>query len=336
MLSIRIFSARGLRFFAALLAFAPAIAKSQAKTPDAPALRYEVRELKIETPGSTYAYVTALNNQGQIIGLAGGAQPMVPFVWQNGKTQILGQLSGLRDLRPTALNDKGQIVGTARLAGSKSDTVVSAFLWEKGKIRELDALPDVEFRRVGSINNKGQIVGTCIKNGVYYAFLHDGKRMTLLFPGYADAINDSGEIVGRSETANVGVLWKDGKTTSLGTDEGLLINNAEQVIHYHEGDFFLFEKGVTRFFVGDSDRHQTGGMSLTSLNGKGLFDAITAEDGKKLDLNTITRLPAGWHLWRAYGINDRGQILADASEDGLDAKQPHTLHPVLLTPIAAK
>jgi len=52
--------------------------------------------------------------------------------------------------------------------------------------------------------------------------------------------------------------------------------------------------------------------------------------GVILDLNSLLEIGSGWTIDGAYGIDDRGQILAQATHNG--ERYPVELNPVLSTP----
>lgn len=154
----------------------------------------------------------------------------VPYVVPTAfKVTDLGELPGGRRSEATGINDAGEIVGCASVAGERA---VHAFKWmrneddEKGKMRDLGVLsialgagapPDAAARassRATAINEAGQVVGRAsTASGEQHAFLWvptptkddpGAGRMADLgaLPGdpvsQATAINDAGEIVGWS------------------------------------------------------------------------------------------------------------------------------------------
>jgi len=101
---------------------------------------------------------------------------------------------------PSALNNRGQVIGSSNLSGDQS---AHPFLWEQGNLIDLYA------------NTKG------------------GNPLT------ADDINDAGEIVGTAvfpNRASDAYLWKKGVATDLGTldgdcySEAFAINSRAQVV----------------------------------------------------------------------------------------------------------
>jgi probable HAF family extracellular repeat protein len=66
----------------------------------------------------------------------------------------LGTLGGSNSY-VSAINDRGQIVGSSRTSSGQEN----AFLWENGTMKILDSLPGTSSREATGINNRGQIVG---------------------------------------------------------------------------------------------------------------------------------------------------------------------------------
>jgi probable HAF family extracellular repeat protein len=151
---------------------------------------------------------------------------------------------------PNALNNKGQVVGDSDLAG---DMIADAFLWDGGKLTDLGTLP-------GGIGSS------------------------------AWWINDTGDIVGGSFTANPSspfhaVLWRKGTITDLGTVGGDACSGA----------------------AGVNSKTQVVGFS--SVDCAVNSHAFLWEDGQLIDLNIFNRPDSGLQqLLLAMNINDSGEI----------------------------
>jgi probable HAF family extracellular repeat protein len=120
---------------------------------------------------------------------------------------------------PTALNQRGDVVGFANVPGGATpgSFFAHAFLWtQEDGIRDLGTLPGDLFSQALGINACRQVVGMSCSAGfaVCRAFLwQDGKMIDLntrVTPGYdghlvfANDINDLGEIAGGAADASSG------------------------------------------------------------------------------------------------------------------------------------
>ena len=75
---------------------------------------------------------TTINESGVVTGTAGTLESPRGFVWQNGKVSLFGKVAG-QAAEPTAMNDRGQIVGGTVGPGLRSH----AFLWQHGFLTRL-------------------------------------------------------------------------------------------------------------------------------------------------------------------------------------------------------
>lgn len=155
-------------------------------------------------PGDITSEASALNQRGQVVGASLQWEIGHAFVWQQ------GTMHSLTGNGAVAINDRGQIVG-------QTDYQYPA-LWEQGRLTILATLPGAMQSVPRDINNRGQIVGTSTVSGTPnedHATLWEHGRVVDLgaLEGHrssAAAINDQGQIVGRSMTATGefhAVLW---------------------------------------------------------------------------------------------------------------------------------
>jgi probable HAF family extracellular repeat protein len=170
--------------------------------------------------GDPDAAATAINDQGQIVGVSGICGNSVgalsakhAVLWQNGTVTDLGNLGGAGWNTPMAINEAGQIVGFADLPGDDNaqNPNFQAFLWtpERG-MQNLQTLPGDALSEGLGINSQGVVVGESIAAGFAStrAFLWQNGRMTdlnTLIPAGsnlylidANDINDGGEIAGQA------------------------------------------------------------------------------------------------------------------------------------------
>jgi probable HAF family extracellular repeat protein len=168
-----------------------------------------------------------------------------------------------------------------------------------------------------AINNVGQVAGYAYA-GVYSFLYSNGQMMdigSLSGRGatLANGINDAGQVVGSSNTANDdshAFLYSDGQMTDLGTLGGRTsrasdINNAGQI-------------------VGSADVINPVPLYFSS-------DAFIYTNGQMRDLNDLVDPTLQIRLYRAIRINDIGQILAEgarSSEPCCGVPRPYLLTPV--------
>lgn len=192
------------------------------------------------TLGGVSSLAGAINDQGQIVGYsknAGG--DLRTFVWENSVMYDLDALlpanSGwvTQALYGIDINDNKQIAGTGLFNGVQRAFLISdndaSFANGGLTITNLGTLA-AGSSWAGSVNKLGQVVGSSnTKDGSSHAFRYSGGVMTDLKTlggnpttqptSNANAINNTGHVVGRSGTASYGVdhafLWQNGKMTDL-------------------------------------------------------------------------------------------------------------------------
>jgi len=147
------------------------------------------------TLGGWSSIAHGINDGGQVVGMAQTSSSRWHAFVSDGQPALLGGISpGMIDLsrgfHPDVesiawdINNLGQIVGSAWLAGPSSFPVHNAFIYSGGLIKPLQTLIASNsgwmLEEATGINDGGQIVGWGIHNGVRRAFL--------LTPGSADTI----------------------------------------------------------------------------------------------------------------------------------------------------
>ncbi len=273
------------------------------------------------------AYAYGINDNDQIAGycdqMAGVERA---FLYSNGTMHDLGTLAnsppGRGYSEAYAVNRSGQAVGTANVT-DLNIYLYHAFLYSGGTMTDLGTLEGPAYTSVAyGLNNTGVIVGMSdvATSSTGHAFTYSNGVMSDLgtLPGgaysLANAVNDSGVIVGEAETT-VGAgayvhafVCTNGPGTmqDLGTFGGLrssafAINNLGQVVGDAEDT-----NAVPHAFLYDLN------------NGSGM-----------VDLNTLIPPGSGWtNLEAAVGINDSGQIA------GYGTFADGSYHSFLLTKVA--
>ena len=281
-----------------------------------------------------------INERGQIVGYseAGALDPngedvcgfgtrhvCLPFVWQHFHMKALPTLGGSNG-QASAINDRGQIVGTAETAAASaicSPHLTSLpVLWERGKPQPLPTVDKDTDGEAFWINSRGEAVGqtfTCnqlVSHAVSWA--SNGTATALADYGtgaVAFGNNDRGQIVGvvgsPDNSTEYAAIWQNGKLTSYKPQPG---------------DF-----GTTA--SGNNNRGQVVGSTFLEA-ADGSFNwsrAVVWQNGVMTDLNTLIDSGSNLYLTMANKINERGQISAMAIvRSGPDEGN---VHAVLLTPV---
>ena len=183
------------------------------------------------TLGGADAHAFLVNERGQIVGnsytnstpnAVTGIPTVDPFLWEHGTMIDLGTLGGISG-SPSALNNRGEVVGQSNLAG---DLNSHPFLWTK----------------TGGMHDLGTLGGNT---------------------GVTNWINDAGAIAGKADLPGPlpqnhdAVLWRHGIMIDLGTLPGdacanaYYVNSRGQVVGTSESrDLCLIPTGEHAFSVG--------------------------------------------------------------------------------------
>ncbi len=181
-------------------------------------------------PGDTVGAAMWLNNYGQAVGssgtcASGGVAPAFDgahaVLWQNGVPVNLGNLGGSMVTLGQSINDLGEVVGCADLAGELPGfpfVQLHGFLWTQAAGMQDLGTVGTDFTSFPfAINNNSQAVGaSCDDMGNCRAFLWQNKTMvdlnallpanSPLYLAFAFAINDAGEIAGQAIEKSTGAL----------------------------------------------------------------------------------------------------------------------------------
>jgi probable HAF family extracellular repeat protein len=326
-------------------------------------LRYTVTELG--SLGGEGTCPLGVNSAGQVVGYSyTKSRESRAFLWQasTGMRDLgsLGGVHGDRDLGDvaTGVNNKGQVVGTAKARDSIPPHV---FLWEVDRgMQDLGAFGGLP--QSPHINDNGAIAVTVMTAGENVmcraVFWQAGRAIDVDTPVgdcdfFAGSINNRGQIAGMATdlvgngTRMYSFLWQAGRgVQELGTLGGgfslaRAVNDNGMVV----GEF-EYGSGIWHAFVWEAG---TGMRDLGSLSaeGNGAFGINNAGqivggprtgsrsshppflycDEKMIDLNTLIDPASGWHLVEATGINDWGQIV------GQGRNSVGQYHAFLLTPV---
>ena len=186
----------------------------------------------------TDAQAIKINEAGQVIGDSyTSSDPGVCFGTASGAF-LWDRKHGMRDLGSFGgtcigaldLNNKGQVVGGANVAG---DTYQRAFLWQNGSLRDLGGSLGGNNTGAIAVNENGEAVGFGYLQGetTFHATLwrHVGQMTDLGTVGsdpcaFAQGVNDESQVVGDSSPGCVnnfdtsrGFLWEHGSIVDLNT-----------------------------------------------------------------------------------------------------------------------
>jgi probable HAF family extracellular repeat protein len=285
------------------------------------ALHYKVTDLGT-LPGESVSEASALNDQGQVIGVCSTGGEGKAFLWEKGVMRPLPVLPGFRPLSlwPRAINNQGQIVGTD--FGPNMDTR-RAFLIDKGIIRDLGTPPG-EYSEAFGINDRGQVIGKSytlvIKNkgehhvDISYTFVWSKEMgfrklnaQTNNFGDGLSAINNSGQIVGASMT--LGIEEEKTKRASLPLDK--------QPIHGNilPSAAFLWENGQVRS-ISPPPSWSSGGIALNEqgevLGRMSLYpeadEILTSSTEELTKIQNAMRHSHHTFLWRNGKTQDLGEM----------------------------
>jgi probable HAF family extracellular repeat protein len=286
--------------------------------------------------GGYIAAGAAVNSRGEVVGFGQNTVPDAnamgfpgyqsrAFYWKNGVMQDLGTLGTGTDAAAVLINELGQVVGWSYTNSTPSAICVnhgwgfalttSSFIWDKHHgMRDIGGLGGT-CTIAQDINIRGQIVGTSALTGdpLWHPFVWESAAgMTDLmgasngFYGYAEAINDRGQIAGEvcDAVTCYAALWQKsgGKwhTTDLGTFNGCAdarsVNASAQVVG-------------TDWCAG------VAGLPFLSERG-----------GPVVALSTLVSNSAGLQLNEAVQINNRGEIAVNSTDSN------NNNHAILLIP----
>jgi len=250
------------------------------------------RMTDLDAGNSRNSAAYSINDEDQIVGAYLGAdRDAASFLYASGTATVLSQAP---HGRASGINNAGQIVGDQ---GAGASSASQAFLWSAGTVIDLGTLGGAG-SEAHAINDSGQVAGSAHVNGssTVHAFLYSGAGLTDLGTlggknSMAYGIDDAGEVVGVSQMPESGVehafLYRQGAMTDLGTLGG----NQSQA------------EGV----------NGSGWIVGWSRTASGTMRAFLWKTGQMADLNSLVSAGQGIWLEEATGINEAGQIVANAS-----------------------
>ena len=252
---------------------------------------YSVVDIAPSPEGSFAGVIeaTSINRHDQVVGYSSALYSATSFRWEDGRLNSLGT-----PLAAKEINDRGRVAGDiihryTNRAFTQDDNVTE----DLGYLYPYIIGGEVGVSVFVDLNENAQIAGDSVAdaNGKFHAFRWaDGTMADLGTLGGAEsraaAINDHGEVVGRSNTssgASHAFLWSDGRPGGHMIDLGTL-------------------GGTSSAATGINNRGQVVGTSTTA---SGSRHAFLWELGAMRDLGPVDGEKAI--------INERGQVLLGAA-----------------------
>lgn len=243
--------------------------------------------------GSGLGVPQSLNLYREAAGYSAAGYDDRPIYWngQGVATQLPPLPGGNGRGQASDINDEGYVVGFTRDGSGDSRRAV---VWYRTAL-----YLDLGFMGTSSpglanqslaygINNVGDVVGASLVGSDFHAFLWRGGSFTDLGPGTALDINNDGLILGNAPGA-VPVLWRGGVREYLPALSGAAIAYGHTVRAINNLGDVVGYAPATKAPYQDT--------------------AVLWRNGKARNLG---RYPGGT-LSRAYGINDKGQIVGEGN-----------------------
>jgi len=281
-------------------------------------------------PGGSDA--EGINAAGDIVGLTGLPGARRAFLYRGSRMRVLGLLPGFTDCEGVAINDRGEVTGTAATSpGPMTLPHEHAFLYANGRMMDIGTPPGCSESQAASINAAGLVTaeGFPFPGGSVRSrpFLYDSRTraMTLLpvppraWCAWASRTSDTGQTVGAIWTGSGRyhvALWAGGRLKDLGAapdfgdSVGVGLNDQGEAIGHSSEEH---TREAVRAFLRDN---AGGNNALKRYLSRPTDRAFVCEGGRMRDLSELTPASAGWTLEHARAINDKGQVVGDGLHDG--------------------
>lgn len=252
-------------------------------------------------PRYAYCRANAINSAGLVAASSyNRCEHNHAFVWEPGGHVRLRGWRGFIYSKALAINDLDQVAGYVQSGRYfHGERVSRAALWtadrDRARAQDLGTLGG-PYSAAMALNNLGQVVGKADTQTPHqtHAFLWQSGAITDLgalpdgMNSEATAINDQGDVVGCSQTAdlNHAFLWHDGQMVDLGTLPGAGASLANSI----------------------NDFGEIVGQAVQPDDARAASHAVLWASGRTYDLNSLVKMPAGWVLETATTVTNSGQI----------------------------
>ena len=207
----------------------------------------------------------------------------------------LGVLPGSLESWAMTVNSSGDVAGSVRLLGSRSE---QAFVYHGSAMIRLGALPGASGSTARGINVHGAVTGTVNLLGAHHAFLSNQGKMRDIgtLPGFHGSegvdINDRGEVAGMAAVPSLpglthehAFIYRHGQMTDIGTPPGCSESQAASI-------------SAAGLIVGQG----LAGPGQIARPCPFVYDSRTRT-------MTILPVPALYRAGWAYRANGRGQVI---------------------------
>ena len=229
---------------------------------------------------------------------------------------------------PSAINERGQIVGTLGFVQTH------AVMWDDGTVIDLEG-PFVpgHFSEAHGINNRGQVTGRqTIGLSEGHGVIWEKGTVTDLGEFSPGDINERGQIVGM--IGSNAVVWQNGTAVELGvlpgdaTSQASAINNRGQIVGisytagFSSSRAFIWDRGKISELPGlegqntDAFDINERGQAVGSSGLLPVMWAVLWRNGKPMALPTLPPSPVTPNDYVATGINNGGTIIGSRTYSG--------------------